>query len=120
MANQVIRAASYVRSATKEGSTEALQLQSERIEQHATHNGYELVREYRGFVRLVIAVGVFENTDSISTFAIPLHFVWIVVGFRDVDTPAAIPGHGDRFPADVWFGGVELQSEPLGRDIMFD
>ena len=46
MANQVIRAAHYVRSATEEGSEDAFQCQLEGVKAHAAQNGYEIVHEY--------------------------------------------------------------------------
>ena len=38
----------------------------------------------REFIGFLVSVGIFADTDSITTFTLRLSFVGIVVGFRNV------------------------------------
>ena len=79
----------------------------------------QLFCEDREFVGDPIAVGVFQNTDAVTTLAPWLQFVRIVERFADPETTSFVPVHRNRFPFEILFGGEQFHFEPDRRDEMF-
>ena len=69
-------------------------------------------------VCLPVAVGVFADSNSISTFAFRLQLVRIVIGLRDPQSPAFVPCHRDWFSAKIRFRGEKFDMKSFRHDKM--
>ena len=80
----------------------------------------QFVGKHSELVRFPVAIGVFQNPDSVSPFAFWLQFVGIVIRFGNPQPAAFIPSHRDRFAADVWFAGEQFNMHAFGNANVFD